>query len=124
MDAVSTGPPAWVTDIFKEIDAKTFGASFDVFSSSTRFQFGTGDWHGRGDVVSNLKKFDDGLDTEHTILNYWDAGSVLFFTGTVKMTFHDKRPSVTPVMSHVIILDKQDATKIVHWIAAVGPTTV
>ena len=121
MTIEKTTPPAWLTAIFSAIDEKTFGEAFDVFAEDISFGFGVGSWTGREMVREKLRGFDEEMDTVHHVNEFWDGGQVKFVSGEVEMKFHDGRPSVRPIMTHIFHMDDADPTSIRRWTGSVGP---
>jgi hypothetical protein len=116
-------PPAWLLAMWKEIDDKTFGEGFDCFTADAVCNLGVADWHGREAIRANLKAFiDTGFTALHHVEEYWDAGFLKVFRGTVDMTPDDRsRPTVHPSMTHFFYMDEADPTKVRRWVGAVGP---
>ena len=111
-----TEPPQWLLDMWKEIDDKTFGQGFDCFAEDAVCNLGVADWKGREAIRANLKAFiDTGFTALHHVTEYWDAGALKVFRGVVDMTPDD------PTMTHFFYMDERDATKVRHWVGAVGP---
>jgi hypothetical protein len=82
-----TAPPEWPLTFWKEIDEKTFGKGFECFAEDATCHLGIADWHGREQIRENLCAFiDTGLTALHDVVEYWDAGSLKVFRGTVTMT--------------------------------------
>jgi hypothetical protein len=109
--------------MWKEIDDKTFGKGFDCFTEDAVCNLGVADWKGREAIRANLKAFiDTGFSALHHVIEYWDAGSLKVFRGTVDMTpDNGSGPTVHPTMTHFFYMDEKDNTKVRHWIGAVGP---
>jgi hypothetical protein len=124
MTFTKTAPPQWLLDMWKEIDAKTFGKGFDCFAEDAICHLGVADWRGREAIRNNLRQFiDKGFTALHDVVEYWDSPLLKIFHGKVAMTFDD--PTIKPVrptMSHFFYMDEKDPTKVKHWIGAVGPT--
>jgi len=118
-----TEPPKWLLAFWKEIDDKTFGKGFDCFTEDAICNLGVADWQGREQIRENLHAFiDTGFTALHEVVEYWDAGSLKVFRGTVTMTPNDKsKPVVKPVMTHFFYMDEKDPTKVRRWFGAVGP---
>ena len=116
-------PPKWLLDMWKEIDDKTFGKGFDCFTEDAVCNLGVADWKGREAIRANLKAFiDTGFTALHHVTEYWDAGSLKVFRGTVDMTPDDRSsPTVHPTMTHFFYMDEKDDTKVRRWVGAVGP---
>ncbi|HVR26844.1 MAG TPA: nuclear transport factor 2 family protein [Candidatus Polarisedimenticolia bacterium] len=118
-----TEPPNWLLAFWKEIDDKTFGKGFDCLAEDAICNLGVADWHGREQIRENLRAFIDiGFTALHDVVEYWDAGSLKVFRGTVTMTPDDKTKSVVrPVMTHFFYMDQNDSSKVRRWFGAVGP---
>jgi hypothetical protein len=116
-------PPEWLLAFWKEIDDKTFGEGFNCFTEDAICNLGVADWHGREQIRENLRGFiDTGFTALHHVIEYWDAGSLKVFRGTVTMTPDDKTKSVVkPVMTHFFYMDEKDPSKVRRWFGAVGP---
>lgn len=116
-------PPKWLLEMWKEIDDKTFGKGFDCFTEDAVCNLGVADWKGREAIRANLKAFvDTGFTALHHVTEYWDAGFLKVFRGTVDMTPDDRsRPTVHPTMTHFFYMDEKDDTKVRRWVGAVGP---
>jgi hypothetical protein len=116
-------PPRWLLDMWKEIDDKTFGKGFDCFTEETVCNLGVADWKGREAIRANLRAFiDTGFTAQHHVTEYWDAGSLKVFRGTVDMTPDDRsKPMVRPTMTHFFYMNEKDDTKVRRWVGAVGP---
>lgn len=120
-----TPPPDWLLAMWREIDDKTFGSGFDCFAEDAICNLGVADWHGRETIRNNLRQFiDRGFTALHDVIEYWDSPLLKIFRGEVAMRFDD--PNIAPVrptMVHFFYMDeKDDPTKVKHWIGAVGPT--
>jgi hypothetical protein len=115
--------PRWLLDMWKEIDDKTFGKGFDCFTEDAVCNLGVADWKGREAIRANLKAFiDGGFTALHHVTEYWDAGFLKVFSGTVDMTPDDRsKPAVHPTMTHFFYMDEKDDTKVRRWVGAVGP---
>ena len=118
-----TEPPKWLLAFWKEIDDKTFGKGFDCITEDATCNLGIADWHGREKIRENLRAFiDPGFTARHDVVEYWDAGSLKVFRGTVRMTPDDRSKSVLkPVMTHFFHMDEKDPSKVRQWFGAVGP---
>jgi hypothetical protein len=118
-----TAPPEWLLAFWAEIDNKTFGKGFDCFTDDAVCHLGIADWHGREQIRENLRAFiDSGFTAHHDVVEFWDAGSLKVFRGTVTMTPDDKsKPTVTPVMTHFFYMDENEPTKVRSWFGSVGP---
>jgi hypothetical protein len=116
-------PPQWLLGMWKEIDDKTFGKGFDCFTEDAVCNLGVADWRGREAIRSSLKAFiDTGFTARHHVTEYWDAGFLKVFRGTVDMTPDDRSgPTVHPTMTHFFYMDEKDQTKVRWWVGAVGP---
>jgi hypothetical protein len=118
-----TEPPQWLLAFCKEIDDKTFGKGFDCFTEDAAYNLGIADWHGREKIRENLRVFIDTCFTAlHDVVEYWDAGSLKVFRGTVTMTPGDKSKLVVkPLMTHFFYMDSKGPSKARRWSGAVGP---
>ena len=116
--------PAWLLDMWKEIDDKTFGKGLDCFAEDAICNLGGADWHGRQAIRENLRAFiDKGFTASHDVVTYLDSPTLKVFHGKVGMTFEDPSiPSVRPTMTHFFYMDERDPTKVKRWVGAVGPT--
>lgn len=116
-------PPQWLLAFWKEIDDKTFGKGFDCFTEDAICNLGIADWHGREKIREGLRDFiDTGFTALHEVVEYWDAGSLKVFRGTVTMIPDDKiKPVVKPAMTHFFYMDETRPDKVRHWFGAVGP---
>ena len=114
--------PAWVLAFFEDIDAKRFGSGFDCFAPDAEMRFGVGHWRGLDEIKAQLKKFDHGMDTKHTVTEFWDGGVVKVVRGEVMMKRHDTGQVVTPAMVHIFYMSLDDPTKARASYGAVGPT--
>ena len=110
--------------MWKEIDDKTFGKGFDCFAEDAVCNLGVPDWHGREAIRENLRTFiDKGFTAHHDVVEYWDSPLLKVFHGKVGMKFDDLNiKPVRPTMAHFFYMDPKDATKVIRWIGAVGPT--
>lgn len=116
--------PAWLLQMWKEIDEKTFGAGFDCFAEDAVCNLGVADWHGRETIRANLKAFiDTGFTALHSVEEYWDGGALKIFRGTVEMTPDGGGAVVRPTMTHFFYMDAYDPTKVKRWCGAVGPVS-
>jgi hypothetical protein len=69
-----------------------------------------------------VRFIDTGFTALHEVVEYWDAGPLKVFRGTVTMTPDDKsKPVVKPVMTHFFYMDEKDPSKVSRWFGAVGP---
>jgi hypothetical protein len=125
MHFTKTAPPAWLLALWKEIDDKTFGPGFDCFTEDAVCHLGVADWHGREAIRENLRAFiDKGLTAHHDVVEYWDSPSLKVFHGKVTMAFDDPTlNSVRPTMTHFFYMDKNNLSKVSHWVGSVGPTS-
>ena len=116
-------PPQWLLDMWREIDDKTDGDGFDCFAEDAVCNLGVADWRGREAIRANLKAFiDTGFTARHHVTEFWDGGAIKVFHGVVDMTpDNDSGPAVHPTMTHFFHMDERDATKVRHWVGAVGP---
>jgi len=119
-----TAPPAWLLDMWREIDEKTFGKGFDCFAEDAVCNLGVADWHGRDAIRQNLRDFiDKGFTALHDVVVYLDSPLLKVFHGKVTMTFDDPSlPNVQPTMTHFFYMDEKDPSKVARWIGSVGPT--
>ncbi|MGC1778300.1 MAG: nuclear transport factor 2 family protein [Xanthobacteraceae bacterium] len=117
-------PPQWLLAMWKEIDDKTFGKGLDCFAENAVCNLGVADWHGREVIRNNLRAFiDTGFTAHHEVVEYWDSPLLKIFHGTVGMKFDNPgTKGVTPTMSHFFYMDRDDPTKVIRWVGAVGPT--
>lgn len=117
-----TSPPDWLLAFWREIDDKTWGAGFDCFAEDAVCNLGVADWHGRGAIRDNLKRFvDTGFTAHHDVAEYWDGGYLKVFRGTVTMTPDGGGPVARPTMTHFFYMDEREPTKVKRWCGAVGP---
>ena len=114
-------PPEWLLAFFEQTDDKSFGSAFNVLADDIAFTFGVAEWHGREEVIDNLKKFDRDMDTKHTVTEYWDGGMVKMLHGVVEMTAHKDKKTTKPRMAHFIYMDADDPSIVKRWVGAVGP---
>src|SRR3569832_365330 len=114
-------PPKWLLKMWKEIDDKTFGKGFDCLTEDAVCNLGVADWKGREAIRANLKAFvDTGFTALHHVTEYWDAGFLKVFRGTVDMTPDDRStPTDHPTMTHFFYMDEKDDTKVRRWVGAV-----
>jgi len=119
-----TAPPAWLLDMWREIDEKTFGKGFDCFAEDAVCNLGVADWHGREAIRRNLRDFiDKGFTALHEVVVYLDSPGLKVFHGKVTMTFDDPAiASVKPTMTHFFYMDEKDPGKVARWVGSVGPT--
>jgi hypothetical protein len=115
--------PQWLLAFWREIDDKTFGQGFDCLAEDATCNLGIADWNGRETIRQNLRAFiDTGFTALHDVTEYWDAGPLKVFRGTVTMTPDDRTQAVVkPVMTHFFYMDETDPTKVRHWYGSVGP---
>ena len=115
--------PQWLLAFWREIDDKTFGQGFDCLAEDATCNLGIADWKGRETIRRNLRAFiDTGFTALHDVTEYWDAGSLKVFRGTVTMTPNDRTQAVVkPVMTHFFYMDEADPRKVRHWFGSVGP---
>ena len=113
--------PRWMLDWFDDIDSKRFGDGFDCFLPDAEMNFGVAHWHGRDEIIKNLKGFDHGMDTVHVIDEVLRAGDILIMRGHVRMTFHDTGRTATPIMTHLFHLAPGQPDKIRATFGSVGP---
>ena len=113
--------PEWILGFFREIDSKQFGPDFNIFTKSGEMTFGVGHWVGLVEIKANLQKFDQVMDTEHSVTEFYDGGSIKIIRGQVKMTTHDTGKVVSPAMVHIFYMDESDTTKVRATYGAVGP---
>ena len=116
-------PPQWLLDMWREIDDKTYGDGFNCFAKDAVCNLGVADWRGREVIRANLKAFiDTGFTARHHVMEFWDGGGIRVFHGVVDMTpDNGSGPAVHPTMTHFFYMDERDATKVRHWVGAVGP---
>ncbi|WP_428338460.1 hypothetical protein [Mycobacterium sp.] len=120
----SQTPPEWIVKFFHEIDTKRFGPDFDCFTADGEMTFGVGHWVGLAQIKAKLQEFDRGIDTKHTVTEFYDGGPVKIVRGEVTMKRHDGGDVVTPAMVHIFYMADNDATKVRAVYGAVGPTSL
>ena len=115
--------PEWIIDFFHEIDSKQFGPNFNIFAENAEMTFGVGHWVGLAEIKANLQRFDEVMDTEHSITAFYDGGSIKIIRGHVKMTAHDNGKVVSPAMVHLFYMDETGTNKVRATFGSVGPTS-
>ena len=118
---VSNLTPDWILAFLGEIDSKRFGKPFEIFDRSGEMYFGVAHWHGIEEIRANLKKFDEVIDTKHTVDGFWNLGEVKIIRGRVAMKSHDTGQTVTPAMVHIFTMSPKEPGKVRQIYGAVGP---
>lgn len=119
--AVRTDPPAWLVKYLAAIDGKRFGDEFEIFAEDVEAHFGVFNWKGREEVRSHLVDFDNDKETHHEIHEFWDAGNVKFFRGTIDVTDPATGETVHSHLVHFWHMDPDRPDKVATVFAAVGP---
>lgn len=121
LTATKTAPPDWLLAVFDDIDTKRFGAAFDVMTEDAKMQFGVIDCVGRDTIRHKLHEFDGEMTTKHHILEYWDAGSVKFFSGKIDITNPKTGKTISPVLNHIWYMSIDQPDKVAVMVGSVGP---
>jgi len=113
--------PEWVLAFFRELDAKTYGAGFDILTTDAEAQLGVHRWSGREAIRESLRASNESVDSGHQVHEFWDGGSVKILRGEIAYTVRATGRCTTSVISHFLYMDEDDPTQVRRWIGAFGP---
>ena len=120
---VRTEVPHWLLAFWKDVDDETFAAGFDCFASDANCRLGAFTWSGREAIKNGLRNFiANGFATKHYVEEFWDAGALKVFRGTVAMRPRSgDKPPFQVVMTHLFYMTEKHSQIVQEWIGSAGP---
>lgn len=113
--------PAWLVNMYKQIDEKTEVTEFENITDDIEFRFGTAVWNGRERVREGFRQFDSTMDTTHVIEQFYDCGDVKMFRGHITFTPKTTGETRTSVIAHFLYMDAEQPDKVRRWFTGAGP---